>query len=291
MTSFLSGICMRNTYIQNYADAMLLRLSLDALWNHVSWPPTVNNALTMAEFGPFHLTGKNAPFVPVFIRTADRALHHAANVWRQLAENLSNTWVLQQLGEDAIMQTSDLTSKYEIEAFLGAIVAITDKHMIKKPEVNRLDRSIALGSELVGKIRDECQDFLALGFSQKWRDVRDSAYHLLPGTPDLGFNTSIRLRNGRYVAELNGVHYIDGAETDLVTRFLEAFRAFVAFVARIRDLLLGFSFAYITIPTNNHYYSAIDKLGNMMVGLGPNGFDSRYFPETAAHFIGPPHCE
>lgn len=282
---------MRDGYIQNYVDTMLLRLSLDALWHHVSWPPTANNALTMTEWGPFHLTGNNAPFVPVFIRTADRALHHAGNVWRQLAENLSNTWALRQLGQDAVMQTSDRTSKYEIEAFLGVVVAITDKQMIKKPDVNRLDRSIALGPELIGKIRDECKEFLAQGFSRKWRDVRDSAYHLLPGVSDLGFNTSIRLRDGRYAAELNGVHYTDGADVDLLTRFSEAFHAFVTFVTRIRDLILEFSFTHISIPTNNHHYSAIDRLGNMMVGLGPNGFDPRYFPETAVQFVGPPRRE
>lgn len=279
---------MKDEYIKNYVEGQLLRLSLDALWRHLSWPPAVEDALTMTQWGPFYLTGTNAPFVATFIRTADRSLFHAGNVWRGLVDDLLNAQhVLPHLQDDAVAHTHDRSSKYEIEAFLGAARGITEANLIGSKKGNRLGRSVGLGGDLIARIRQEAESFHQTGVQKKWHDVRNSAYHLNPGMSDWGYAATIRMRDGVHAVELFGVHYVEGAPADLVQVFSETFLAFTAFVTRVRDLLLEFSFREISVPKNSCYYSSFDKLGNMLVGLGPNGFECRHSPETASDFVGP----
>jgi hypothetical protein len=146
---------MKDEYVQHYVDGVLLRLSFDALWHHVSWSPPAENALTKTEWGPFYLTGTNAPFVPIFIRLVDRALHHSSSIWRQLVKNLTSTeHIAFDLAPDMLIQTSDKASKYEIEAFLGAVMVVTDKNLIRNPKGRgRLESSWGLPSELKASIQ------------------------------------------------------------------------------------------------------------------------------------------
>lgn len=280
---------MKNEYIQNYVDGALLRLSFDALWNHLSWPPPVEKALTMTEWGPFHLTGANAPFVPIFIRTVDRALHHAGNVWRQLAKDLTAVQHMSfNLASDMVVGTADRASKYEIEAFLGAVIGVTDQNLIhNKKGSGRLERSQGLPPELRALIQQEAKAFYDLGVERKWRWIRNSAYHLEDKMHDWGFATSIRQINGKRHVELQDIYYQEGASPDLVHVFTETHDAFLQFVTRIRNSLKDFAFANIAVPTNNRYFSRWDELGNMLVGLGPNGFELRHYPQTAKDFCGP----
>lgn len=270
---------------------MMLRASLDLLWHHVSWPPPKEEALTMTEWGPFFLTSNNAPYVPTFIRAADRALYHATNAWRQLAADLSVTHhMLHKLEADARIQTSDRATKYEIEAFLGSVVSITEEHLIgiaKKGKHNRLGKSPALGEPLITQLRAAADVFYTLGFESKWRAVRNSAYHLTPQMNDWGFLANIRRKGERYVVELEGIHCVEGAPTDLVELFNDSFNAFVDYITHIRDLLTQFSFQHLSVPLYNTYIGIFDPLGNMNVGLGRDGYELRYFPETASDFVGP----
>lgn len=289
---------MRDEYVRNYVDGTLLRLSLDALWNHISWPPDEGSALTMTEWGPFFLTGTNAPFIPTFIRTADRALHHAGNVWRQLADNVfavkQHVINLKKNNPDFHVDgemhfsTHDRLSKYEIEAFLGAVAGLVENNLIGTTRNNRLGKSSGLGDDVIAILRELAEKFKQNGVQRKWRDVRNSAYHLNPEMRDWGYSADVRMRDGRYCVELNGVHYVKGASPDLVEVFAETFVEFTVFVSTVRDLLLAFAFKFIAVPSNNCYYQATDQFGNFLVGLGPDGFDFRHFPETAADFIGPP---
>lgn len=280
---------MKDEYIKNYVDGALLRLSFDALWNHLSWPPPMEQALTMTEWGPFYLTGTNAPFVPIFIRTVDRALHHSSNVWRQLAEDLTNVQhMFLDLAPDARIQTADRASKYEIEAFLGAVIGVTENNLIhNKKRSGRLERSQGLPPELRALIQQEANAFYGLGIERKWRWIRNSAYHLEDKMHDWGFTASIRQINGKRHVELNGIYSQEGASPDLVQVFTETHDAFLKFATRIRNLLKDFAFANIAVPTNNHYVSKWDEFGNMLVGLGPNGFELRHYPQTAKDFCGP----
>lgn len=241
----------------------------------------------MTEWGPFFLTDTNAPFVPVFIRTVDRALHHAGNVWRQLARNVSNNWALSHLEPGSVMHTHDRVSKYEIEAFIGAVVGVTEANLIGVIKNNRLGKSLGLGPVLIQMIRQAALDFDQLGTDKKWHTLRHSVYHLNPNLRDWGFTSSVVMRGTQYAVELPGIYHEDGRSLDLVAVFEEVFDAFTHFVENIRDMLLAFSFAHIAIPANNHYYWATDELGNMHVCLGPTGFKYEHFPETAADFVGP----
>ena len=174
---------MRTKYIEKYVAGVHLRLSLEALWQHISWPPE-RGALTMTGWGPFYLTGTNAPFIPAFVRTVDRALYHAGNVWRQLSKNVSNSWALGHLEPGAIMQTQDRVSKYEIEAFIGAVVGVTEDNLIGVIRNNRLGKSFALGPVLMQEIRQASLDFKQLGTDKKWHTLRNSVYHLNPNLRD-----------------------------------------------------------------------------------------------------------
>lgn len=280
---------MEQEYVARYVDGVHLQLSLAALWDQMSRPPPVENALTRTEWGPFYLSGSNAPFVPIFIRTVDRALYHSGNVWRQFEANLygvrSMFW---EFGDEGSIQTHDRKSKYEIEAFYGAIVGVTESNLIGEKGRNRLRHSSALGDQLIARIRHEAQSFKDLAVERKWHAIRNNAYHLNPGMTDWGFPAYIRTEGGNRKVEITNVHFEAGAPSDLALAFAETYQAFVTFVRLIRDLLKDFCFAHIAVPTNLTFYQAPDPLGNMLVALGPDGFRFSHFPETAANFVGPP---
>ena len=271
----------------------MLRASLDLLWHHVSWPPPNNEAITTDQWGqPFYLSQNNAPFISTFIRAADRALYHATNAWRQLALDLfiCSTQLRDcnfELEADALLQTNDRITKYEIESFLGSVVAITDFNLIGIDKGGRLGKSKALGEPLIKKLKALADDFRKLGFESKWRDVRDSAYHLKEGMRDWGFFANIRNENGSYHVELKNIHYIEGAPNDLVELLNESYSALIIYISNIRDALTEFSLQHIKVPQHNTYHSIFDPLGNMLVGYGKDGYDLRYFPETASDFVGP----
>ena len=281
---------MREAYVTKYAEGTMLRASLDLLWHSASWPPPEEEAITMTEWGPLFLTNNNAPYVPTFIRAADRALYHATNAWRQLAADLSVTQHMPyKLEADARMQTNDRSTKYEKEAFLGSVVAITDEHLIgvaKKGKHNRLGKSPALGELLIAQLRAAANDFHTLGFESKWREVRNSAYHLTPEMTDWGFLAQIRKQDECYVVELPGIHNVEGAPTDLVQLLNDSYDAFAEYIALVRDLLTQFSFQHILVPRHNTYINITDPLGNMIVGLGKDGYELRHFPETSPEVVG-----
>lgn len=279
---------MRDVYIENYATGMMLRVSLDLLWHYVSWPPEKDRALTMTKWGPFYLTSNNAPYLTMFIRAADRTLYHAINAWRNLAADLYIiNQISRELKADERMQTSDRGTKYEIEAFLGSIVAITENNLIGLDTKNRLGGSQALGKTLINQLNVMATSFHALGFESKWRAVRNSAYHLGKEMTDWGASAEIRKNGECHIVTLEGIHYVEGAPTDLVDLLTESFSAFVQYVTAVRDLLTQFAFQNIAYPSNNTYKSVSDPLGNMIVGLGRDGYELRHFPQTASDFIGP----
>lgn len=280
---------MQEIYIRNYANGMMLRASLDLLWRHLSWPPE-ENALTMGEWGrPFYLTSNIAPYVPVFIRAADRSLYHATNAWRHLAADLSVIPHLQfKLETDALLQTNDRATKYEIEAFLGSVMSITEKNLIGDKKRNRLGKSLALGEPLISQLRTLAEEFHALGTDSKWRAIRNNAYHLNPElTTDWGVLANIRKIDERYVVKLEGVHYVDGVPADLIELFTDSFNAFISYATNVRGLLTQFYLQSIAVPQHNTYSCINDPLGNMIIGFGKDGYDLRYFPETASDFVGP----
>lgn len=274
---------------------MMLRASLDLLWHHVSWPPSQEEAITIDGWGqPFYLSQSNAPFITTFIRAADRALYHATNAWRQLALDLSICSMQLrdcdfELAADALLQTNDRSTKYEIESFLGSVVAITEDNLVginKVGKYNRLGKSRALGESLIEQLKHLADDFRKLGFESKWRDVRNSAYHLNPGMNDWGSTANIRNEDGVYHVELKNIHYVEGASNDLVELLNESYSALITYITKVRDALTEFSLQHVKVPRNNTYHSIFDPLGNMIVGYGKDGYDLRYFPDTAADFAG-----
>ena len=270
---------------------MMLRASLDLFWHHVFWSPKRKNALTMTEWGPLFLTSNNAPYVPTFIRAADRALYHASNGWRHLAADLYPIpHINHDLKSDETLGTNDRATKYEIEAFLGAVVAITEENLIgvnSLKKYNRLGKSLALGPLLICELRAAADNFRALGFNSKWRSVRNSAYHLNPEMTDWGQCASIHKINDIHVVKLEGIHYVEGAPADLIELFTNSFKAFVDYVTDVRCLLTKFAFQHISMPQHNTFTGIFDPLGNMNVSLGPNGYQLRHFPQTASDFVGP----
>lgn len=287
---------MREQYVRNYTHGMMLRASLDLLWHHISWSPSQEEAITIDGWGlPFYLSQSNAPYVSTFVRAADRALYHATNAWRQLALDLSICSMQLrdcnfELEADALLQTNDRSTKYEIESFLGSVVAITEDNLVginKVGKYNRLGKSRALGESLIEQLKRLADDFRKLGFESKWRDIRNSAYHLNPGMTDWRSTANIRNEGGVYHVKLEGVHYVEGAPTDFVELFNESYNAFIEYITKVRDLLTEFSLQHIKIPQHNTYHTISDPLGNMIVGYGKDGYDLRHFPQTAADFVGP----
>ncbi|MDB5806932.1 MAG: hypothetical protein JWN73_4254 [Betaproteobacteria bacterium] len=74
---------------------------------------------------------------------------------------------------------------------------------------------------------------------------------------------------------------------DLADVFLDAFDTYLTYVNEVKYVLTNYVFTFIAVPQNRFFSGMIDPLGNMNRCLGPDGYESRYFPQTAKTFVGP----
>jgi hypothetical protein len=287
---------MRWIYSQNYAKTQMLRLSLDLLWAHASGVSVAPASEPTLPNVPAVLSVSNAPYVPIFINSADRALHHAANAWKCLADDLAEIhlqdYLFGGIKPDDRIQTNDQVLKYEIEAFFAATMAVTAEDLIglgsSKKAHNRLGKSIpALGMPLVTELRRLAVDFHSLGMEKKWRDIRNSAYHLSPTMNSWAIKPHIEKRGGTFVVCLDNVYLIEGVHSNFVDTFQEVFEAFLKYVFQFRALITQWVFENASLPNHRRYSWHPSRLGNMYAAFGPQGHESRFFPDTAVDFMGP----
>ncbi|WP_156794606.1 hypothetical protein [Herbaspirillum seropedicae] len=280
----------------------MLADSLNLLWNHLSWPPSRDSerTKTIDQFGhPFTLSYNNAPYVPMFVRATDRALYHAGNAWERMALGLSHIhltdFLFGGITPDVRVQHGDQFLVHEIEAFLAAVGATTEINLTAmdggagRDRENRLGKSIgALGIILANDINVESKAFEKIWTERKWRELRNGAYHLKASMRENNYGGYIQKIGSSFVLKLDGVHFIEGVEFDFVEVFTHCFNAFLSHVIKIRSLLTQFAFEKMYVPTATTYRQGFHNLGHMLTGLGPLGYEHRFFSETAKDFVGPP---
>ncbi len=272
---------MKDVYLKNYRDSRMLSSSLDLLSHRLSWVDREEKPLTITDFGPLFLSINNAPFVFAFLEVSRQALYHASNAWRRLILNLSHpSDHYRFLKEDAILLTGDKYSKYEIEAFHIFVNTISEENIVGAGNRNRLGLSKIFDERSIEFLRNRALVFNkrigALGLSK----LRNDIVHWNPVRSDLSGEVIVFKRDSDLICKINFCHSHSDMSFDLVDVFLDSFNMFSFYVSETRYLLLDFAFKHIALPRNTIYATIYDDLGNMMVGLGPNGFETKHFPVT-----------
>ena len=261
---------MRDLCVNEYLEDQKLRASLDLM----TWPVLFN----AIDF-------RTVPFTRVFGRLADRCLYHSTNAWSQFITDLNgqvDAW--SQVSEDAVIQTQDISSKYEVEAFFAAGTALFEKNFIRIDEPAKqsiLGSSFSGYPEVLGSLREL---FLAaraqFGAAEM---IRHHSFHVNEAMRDRGYFAMIKRKNGGFVVTLPNI-YDDtkGRPLDLVEVFLKTHQIIRPLLCQVRDALLTFYFLKNGPPTNNTYTWVKTPHGVFRAGLGPSGFSFLDAPAASA---------
>lgn len=274
---------MQDEYIRRYRNDLFIRTSLQLLLHHVTWP---DKPKTLLQYGvPFSLSATNAPFVQVFINIADRCLYHSSKAWRVLHQSMINAEpFLVQLPEGSRTQILDAGLRHEIEAFLTSAGTLFDKKLNQFHSAS-FSRSLYLANScaLPALVREEISKILQSSFEvfkeKNWKKIRDSVVHINDDMSIFSGRAHIEKVQGQHRIALKGAYQVGDSETDLISCFSECHLLVTNAVTHVRDLLLAFSIAQISEIHHNTYAQIVDDLGNMVVGLEPDGFSFRV-PES-----------
>jgi hypothetical protein len=260
---------MRQTYLKNYVEDRKLRASLELL----------NWFILFKTANP-----ESIPFAGIFLRLADRTLHHSSNVWSQFISDLKvPTDVLKQFPDDAVVWTQDLSSKYEIEAYLGAAKALFEKNLIgvnEPKQRNFLGRSFVAHPQVLQKLKGL---FAAKKneFFQEANRIRNHSYHVNSALKDHGIVALLKKVNNGYAVTLPNIYEDEqGASVDLAEIFISTHQSIESMIREVRDIFLEFFFQQGGCPSHGSYQGIQSQYGTMTVGLGPKGFEFSDFHET-----------
>jgi len=259
---------MRQTYLKNYVENRKLRASLDLL----------NWFILFKTANP-----ESIPFAGIFLRLADRTLHHSSNVWSQFISDLKvPTDALKQVPDDAVIWTQDLSSKYEIEAYLGAVKTLFEKNLVGVSEPDKqnfLGRSFATHPEVLQHL-ESLFTTKRNEFFQVANRIRNHSYHVNSALKDHGIVALLKKVNDGYAVTLPNI-YEDkqGAPVDLAEVFISTHQSIESMIREVRDIFLEFFFQKDGCPSHGSYNGFQSQYGTMMVGLGPKGFEFSDFHE------------
>lgn len=270
---------MRQAYIAEYKRDLMLRASLELLKSY-------------ALFDTPAITSRSH-FIVVFLRLADRCLYHSVNGWSHLIDDLNvPADMLGELETDAVMETNDVVSKYEIEAYLSATKSLFEKNFIGIEEAGKQnilgnsfpDSSLTLES-LIALFQNGKDHFFPLA-----NKIRNHSCHVNRQLRDAGFTAKIIRAGTLFKVSLPNMYEDNNGDAiDLADVFVESHRHIVALVAETRDLLLAYLEGRHQSPSHNTYLPIESAHGNMMVGLGPAGFEFKDFGESLEHELNKPN--
>ncbi len=257
---------MRHEYILEYKADRQLMSSLELLKGHI-----LNRAYNQTS----------AAFSLIFIRLADRVLYHATNVWERFERDLRiPVEHLQSIPTDAVIGTGDATSKYEIEAYLGAAKALFEANLIginQPKKQNLLGNSFAEEPGIAQELRAlfEASKAIFFGFANT---IRNHSYHVNSQLRDAGFQAFVRQINTKYVVTIPNIYVDDqGGPIDLAEVFGSTHRAIKQLLGDVRDVLLRSYFEKYGRPSNRTFIPIESPFGTMLISIGPNGFEFQDF--------------
>ncbi|MDT3776631.1 hypothetical protein PJI16_03545 [Nitrospira sp. MA-1] len=256
---------MRQNYIIEYKADRQLRSSLELMMLHI--------AKTVSDTGLVN-------FSFIFIRLADRVLYHATNVWEHFERDLQiPAEILQLTPKGAEILTSDVTSKYEIEAYLGAAKALFEVNLI----------GINHKKNLLGKCFVEEQDIgeelsaqfeVSKGiFHCAANKIRNHSYHVNSQFRDAGYHAWVKQVDTKYVVTIPNI-YVDeqGESIDLANTFVSTHQTIKQLLVNVRDILQRYYFEKYAPPINKTIIPIKSPFGILFTSLGPDGFEFQDFP-------------
>ena len=215
---------------------------------------------------------------------ADRTLYHSANVWSQFIADLNvPADLLKQVPADSFVHTQDLSSKYEIEAYLGAAKALFEKNLmgINEPDKqNLLGQSFGWHPEVLSRL-EKLFATKKNEFFQVANKIRNHSYHVNSELKDHGVVALLKKADDGFAVTIPNVYEDSlGSAIDLAEVFISTHESIEALVCDVRNILLEFFFQHEGPPTHGSYQGVQSQFGTMMVGLGPKGFEFSEFHET-----------
>lgn len=212
-------------------------------------------------------------FALIFSRIADRCLYHSLNVWVQFIDDLNIPGeFLKTLTPDARLQTNDTKSKYEIEAFLGAVKVLFEDNF-KGPKGQNI-LGVCFGHDVIklNELRKEFDNEKDIIFTLS-NKIRNHAYHLNKEFRDVGLYACVERNGDLFVVAWPNIYVDDkGQPLDLAKVFIDANHSTTAFIGRVRDMLLSYFVEKYGQPQHDTCISITTRFGNIVAILGPKGF-------------------
>ncbi|VAW18472.1 hypothetical protein MNBD_BACTEROID05-38 [hydrothermal vent metagenome] len=258
---------MREVYITEYKSDRQLRASLELFKSYALFNTPVIQS--------------RSHFIVIFIRLADRCLYHSIKTWSLFVSDLNvPVDFLQELGDDAWMETNDVASKYEIEAYLAAAKTLFEKNFIgvnEQGKQNILGGSFNGNMPLLTTIKGLFEKSRAAFFSEA-NKIRNHSYHINRQLRDAGFTSKIVKSGNSFKVALPNMYEVNNADIiDLAELFISTHKDIVKLLREVREILLQYLFEQHGRPSNNTYLPIETPFGNMIVSLGPEGFDFEEF--------------
>lgn len=252
---------MKNIYMQQYILNKQIQASISLLHSHILETSTDVN-LTM--------------FAIVFSRLADRALYHSANVYEKFEIILSSSEHSFDMlkNDEGRIFTGDTSTKYEIEAYLGAAKCLFEDNFIgidQSKKTNLLGKVFMEDLASKEALINEFKLYKELFFKNA-NKVRNNSYHVNKELNDIGVCTLIKRSNNNFSVTIPNVHQnADGTSLDLHDLFIDTGSGINQLITKIRDILINHYLNHYTPPPNT-YQSIVTKYENAIVELSKNGF-------------------
>jgi hypothetical protein len=252
---------VKNIYIRSYILNKQIQASISLLHSHA-----------LSNSTDVNLTC----FAVVFSRLADRALYHSTNVYEKFEITLSsNEHSFDMLENDEVsLFTSDTSSKYEIEAYLGAAKCLFEDNFIG---IDKKNRSNLLGNVFVEDLASKSaliNEFKLHKelFFKNANKIRNNSFHVNKELNDIGVSTLIKRSDNKYSATIPNVHQnADGSPLDLYDLFIATELEINNLITQVRDILINHYLNRYPPPPNT-YLGIVTKYENAIVELSKNGF-------------------
>jgi len=260
---------MQQIYLQNHVNDCKIRASLDLLNFYILFRTKHSETVS---------------FATIFIRLADRILYHSSKLWSQFFENLNiPADLLRDFPDDALVSTQDISSKYEIEAYLAAVKTLFEENLIginEPKKQNLLGKSFAKHPSILASLK-QLFDAEKNTFFNAANQIRNHSYHVNSGLKDRGVVALLKKVGAEYAVTIPNVYINNnGNPIDLAEIFISTHKSIEILISQSRDRLLDFFFDQNGPPSNRSFQNIRSPYGNLMVGLVPIGFEFNGFHGT-----------
>jgi hypothetical protein len=275
---------MKDFYLDQHANDLKLAGSLRVML----WTQAFRSSAGFAQ-----------PFTTIFLRLADRVLYHSASVWAQFYENIRRLDHFDlDIAPDQRVSTHDITSKFDIEAYLAAAKTLFEDNFVGNggkpqkvcPNCRALystgrssapqPRRVSLLEQASGAspgLADAIGASVArakVAFFKSANRIRNHAYHVNIEMTDRGYEACLIKAGSQTVVSIPNV-YIDesGSSVDLAQVFMTTHESISTMMTELRKLLFEFYLKHDGPLPNRTFELMSSRLGRQNVSIGSEGFE------------------